>query len=128
MRWPLGLAIALAVRAAVAAQAPIVNGLETADFPAVGALLSPSNPDRAQLVCSGTLIGCHTFLTAGHCVEGSVPGSFVVYLQHVGFVGVSAIAMHPSYDYPVGDVAVLTLATPVTGVRPASIDTSGGQA
>src|SRR5262249_32782267 len=35
--------------------------------------------------------------------------------------------MHPSYDYPVGDVAVLTLKTSVTGVRPASIDTSGGQ-
>src|SRR6185436_9409230 len=127
MRWPLGLAIVLAVRAAVAAQAPIVNGLETADFPAVGGLLSPSNPDRAALVCSGTLIGCRTFLTAAHCVEGSTPGGFVVFLQHVGFVGVSAIALHPSYDYPVGDVAVLTLAAPVSGVHPASIDATGGQ-
>ena len=130
MRWPLGLVVfALVARATAATiQAPIVNGVSTADYPAVGALLSPNDPDTGRLVCSGTLIGCRTFLTAGHCVEGAGPSAFIVYFQHVGFVGVSAIAMHPGYDYPVGDVAVLTLTAPVTGVPPASIDSTGGQA
>ena len=130
MRWPLGLVVfALVARATAATiQAPIVNGVSTGDYPAVGALLAPNDPDTGRLVCSGTLIGCRTFLTAGHCVEGAGPSDFIVYFQHVGFVGVSAIAMHPNYDYPVGDVAVLTLTAPVTGVRPASIDGTGGQA
>src|SRR6185369_5239744 len=109
MRWPLGLVVfALVARATAATiQAPIVNGVSTGDYPAVGALLAPNDPDTGRLVCSGTLIGCRTFLTAGHCVEGAGPSDFIVYFQHVGFVGVSAIAMHPNYDYPVGDVAVL---------------------
>jgi hypothetical protein len=131
MRWPVWPALAallLGGPAGATTQAPIVNGVATADHPAVGALLTPGNPNSAFLVCSGTLIGCRTFLTAGHCVEGALdPSSYVVFLQHAGFVGVSDIAVHPSYDFPVGDVAVLTLATPVTGIRPVAIDTVGGQ-
>jgi hypothetical protein len=131
MRWPLWpvAALLLAAQASARTPAPIVNGIETVDHPAVGALLAPNDPDHASLVCSGTLIGCQTFLTAAHCVEGDLdPGSYVVYLQHAGFVGVSAVAFHPSYDFPVGDVAVLTLATAVTGIRPMPIDAAGGQA
>src|SRR5207253_466513 len=41
----------------------IVNGTFTAQYPSIGALLSPADPDRGGLVCSGTLIGCRTFLT-----------------------------------------------------------------
>lgn len=122
------LATLLATRAPARASAPIVNGVAAADHPAVGALLSPSDPDRAQVVCSGTLIGCRTFLTAAHCVEDDPdPSAYVVYLQHAGFVGVNAVAVHPAYDFPVADVAVLTLAGPFTGVRPAALDISGGQ-
>jgi len=131
MRWPLWPVVALLFVAQASARtpAPIVNGIQTADHPAVGALLSPNDPDRASLVCTGTLIGCQTFLTAAHCVESDLdPSAYVIYLQHAGFVGVSAIAYHPTYDFPVGDVAVLTLSAPVTGVRPMPIDTTGGQA
>ena len=46
----------------------IVNGTLTSLYPSVGALLSPGDPHFATLLCSGTLIGCHTFLTAAHCV------------------------------------------------------------
>lgn len=48
----------------------IVNGLETADFPATGALLYSSfgSMSSAPPVCTGTLIGCQTFLTAAHCI------------------------------------------------------------
>jgi hypothetical protein len=119
----------LAAPAGAHTSAPIVNGVETPEYPAVGALLTPGDPDRAMLLCSGTLIGCHTFLTAAHCVENHPdPSTYVVFLQHAGFVGVSAIARHPSYAFPVGDVAVLTLSAPVTGIGPMPIDTTGGRA
>lgn len=102
----------------------IVNGVTTTDFPATGALLDGGDPSSAAVVCSGTLIGCSTFLTAGHCVDASLdPADYTVYLQHAGFHTVTAIARHPDYDFPVGDVAVLTLGTPVSGIRPMPIAT-----
>ena len=38
------------------------------------------------------------------------------------FFAVSSVALHPSYNFPVADVAVLKLATPVTGVSPTPIN------
>lgn len=107
----------------------VVNGLFTFDHPSTGALLSPSNPDNAATVCSGTMIGCQTFLTAGHCVEDSLdPNDYVVYLQHAGFFAVSDVAIHPDYVFPPADVAVVTLSTPVTAIPPTPLDTTGGHA
>lgn len=102
----------------------IVNGVSTSDYPSVGALLRGPSADEAGTWCSGTMIGCSTFLTAGHCVEGRVPSELFVYLPHVGILPVATIAQHPSFDFPAGDVAVLKLATPVTGVAPSVIDTT----
>ena len=107
----------------------IVNGVLTAAHPTTGALLAPSDPDGAQLVCSGTLIGCRTFLTAAHCVEGALqPANWVVFFQHAGFVPVAAVDVHPAYAFPVADVAVVTLAAPVSGLRPTPLDLSAGHA
>jgi len=118
----------------------IVNGTLTSLYPSVGALLSPGDPHTAGLLCSGTLIGCHTFLTAGHCVceftgadcqsgpNAPNPADYVVFLQHAGFFAVSSIAVHPDFDFPVGDVAILTLATPVTGLAPTPIDVTSAPA
>jgi hypothetical protein len=107
----------------------IVNGVHTSDYPTAGALLDSANPNLARLVCSGTLIGCQTFLTAGHCVEGNLdPGSYSVFLQHAGFFTVASVALHPAYNFPAGDVAVLTLSSPVNGISPTPIDTTGAPA
>ncbi|MGH7894770.1 MAG: S1 family peptidase, partial [Candidatus Binatia bacterium] len=106
-----------------------MNGTLTADFPVVGALVIGTSPDVAQTLCSGVLLGCSTFLTAGHCVcegtgatcQGSSelpPGVAFVYLDHAGFVPIERIALHPDYVYPVADVAVVHLAAPVTGIVP----------
>ncbi len=111
----------------------IVNGTLTAEDPSTGALLSPGNPASGGLLCSGTLIGCETFLTAAHCVCDTIglgcqgvnapdPSDYVVFLQHAGFFSVASISVHPDFDFPVADVAVLKLATPVTGVAPAPIN------
>lgn len=111
----------------------IVNGTLTAEDPSTGALLSPGNPAAARLLCSGTLIGCETFLTAAHCVCDTIgpdcqganapdPSRYVVFLQHAGFFPVASISVHPDFDFPVGDVAVVKLAAPVAGIAPTPIN------
>ncbi len=111
----------------------IVNGTFTSAFPSTGLLLAGDDTANASASCSGTLIGCNTFLTAAHCVCDTVgpdcqgagapdPSQSLVFLQHAGFVSVSSIAVHPDYDFPVADVAVLTLGAPVNGVAPTAIN------
>ncbi len=105
----------------------IVNGLTTQDFPTTGALLLGGNPATASSHCTGTLIGCETFLTAAHCVEDDVnPSSYTVFFQHGGMYSVTSIAFPNSYNFPVDDVAVLKLGSQVTGIPPSPIDTAGG--
>ncbi len=114
---------------AAALQPRIVNGLLTHAFPTTGVLLSSNNPASAGTSCSGTMIGCETFLTAGHCVENNLnPSSHLVFLQHAGFFTVTSVALHPDYVFPPADVAVLKLGAAVDGISPTPIDTVGGHA
>src|SRR5262249_31757457 len=60
--------------------------------------------------------GCETFLTAGHCLNGSTAGTvdtnaahYMVFLQHGGFFGVASVAADPSFNFPTADVAVVKL-------------------
>jgi hypothetical protein len=110
----------------------VVNGVLAQDRPTTGALLLRFGLNY-QSICSGTLIGCETFLTAAHCVCDASPfalcgspdpGDYAIYLQDVGLVEVAAIDVDSTYDFEEqGDVAVLTLAMPVTGVAPTPINT-----
>jgi hypothetical protein len=108
----------------------IVNGIDTHGFPSAGALLYsggvPITPDNAGSACSGTLIGCESFLVAAHCVDDDlVANHYLVYLQHAGLLPVVSITVHPSYDeddFPLFDVAVLKLGTWVTGIAPSPIN------
>lgn len=112
----------------------VVNGIVAQDRPTTGALLYAYGSNYFQAVCSGTLIGCQTFLTAAHCMcTGStyatcgipVAGKYSVYLQDVGIVQVAAIDVDPTFSFTQhGDVAVLTLSAPVTGVSPTPLNTS----
>ncbi len=130
---PLVLALALVLAATTSGRAAeslptvnprIVNGVLTADYPTVGALLRGPSADSASTWCSGTLIGCSTFLTAGHCVDGRVPAELFVFLPHAGIFPVTSIAQHPSFNFPAGDVAVLKLASAAVGVAPTAIETT----
>jgi len=134
----VGLSLALllgAIRSVCAAPtnvpAPlpsIASGTLTSAFPSTGALLS-GDPETAKSWCSGVLIGCQTFLTAAHCVcekNGSAcqgagaprPAGRLVYLQHAGFFRIASIRVHPGFDFPIADVAVVRLSVPVTGIAP----------
>ncbi|MEC4750385.1 trypsin-like serine protease [Methylomicrobium sp. Wu6] len=122
----------------------IVNGQPTQDSAASGALLlstpTTSNTPYYQQICSGTLIGCQTFLTAAHCVcaNGSAgghsfstctlqaPDNLLIYLQNGGIYPVASVEMNPAYVFGgSGDNAVLTLKSPVVGIPPAHINITG---
>lgn len=99
--------------------ARIVNGVLTHLYPSTVALLKGASATAAESQCTGTLIGCETVLVAAHCVEGDpTPSQYFVFLQHAGIFPVSSVALHPSFSFPVADVAVLGLGTPVTGIAP----------
>jgi hypothetical protein len=108
----------------------IVNGVLSFADPSVGALLFGSDPDQAIVYCSGTLVGCNTFVTAAHCVcdlDGAAcqsgatapnPGEWHVFFQHAGFFAVDGIDVNPGYDFPSDDVALIHLAAPLSGISP----------
>ncbi len=122
-----------AAATAGAVEARIVNGLPSQDFPTTGALLysqsssSMITASNARTWCSGTLIGCQTFLVAAHCVSGdSVASHYWVYLQHGGIATLSSITINPTYvaGFSGHDVAVIKLASQVTGIDPTTINST----
>ncbi len=105
-------------------QGRIVNGVTTSLYPAVGALIYGTDAAGAFSKCTGTLVGCHTFVTANHCVDDDRdPHDYFVYFQHAGIFAVSAISpVNTDPTLPFADVAVLTLAKPVSGLRPVGLN------
>ncbi len=118
----------------------IVNGVGEFGLPSVVAVLD----NNLEGICTGTLIGCSTVLTAAHCfcVDGNdndVPGSQCnqradllnpnlvrIYGQHMGVHTVQSITVHPNYQFGVrSDLAIIRLQQPVTGVTPTPINTTG---
>ena len=116
----------------------VVNGLATAGYPSVGIFVSGS------AACSATLIGCSTVLTAAHCIctdpktgrtlTGAEcgarsdlldPATKLVYFQSAGRFAVASVAVNPTFSFGnQGDVAIVRLAAPVTGIAPSAIDTT----
>lgn len=100
-------------------------------WPEVGALL------EANSVCTTTLVGCRTAITAAHCVctetgtgapcnsGGNLadPTSLVVFAPQIGVLPIESIRVAPNYVFgSSGDIAVLALSIPVRGVRPRAIN------
>jgi len=110
----------------------VVNGFVTSRFPAVGALLKDDSAHKELDVnCSGTLIGCSTFLTAAHCVSKDPdPKRYRVFLPNAGIFGVVPGGIHwqkkkfvwPTTSGSRADVAVLQLDQSVNGIRTEAIN------
>lgn len=76
---------------------------------------------RSFKFCTGTVIAPNWVLTAGHCCEGIRPSqlrqfSFEVDGRNYNW---AATYIHPAYNFPDGDVALIKLKTNVTGITPA---------
>jgi hypothetical protein len=77
----IGVRSSRPVQQAIRLQPRIVNGVSAvAAFPTVGQLSSVAD----GAVCTGTLIGCHTFLTAADCFDTLTPDpdDYFVFLPH----------------------------------------------
>lgn len=104
------------------------KGSVTWQAPSTGAVLAWDDGSLATR-CSGVLVGCDTFLTAAHCLcrgaltaAACTPEQPVVLLQHVGLLSADSVTVHPGYDYPVDDLAVIRLSPQATGVGAALVD------
>ena len=113
----------------------IADGTLTTWFPSIGVLL---HRDRGRSItsCTGTVIGCDSFLTAAHCVvDDPDENHYKVFLQHGGLFNVRSLDWPKrSYVSPNeksgsrADIAVLRLATPVEGIAPSRINDESEQA
>lgn len=108
--------------------ARIVNGIQTTWYPSVGALLYRSQGAFISW-CTATLIGCNSVLTAAHCIaEDEDASKYLMFFQHGGMVKVRSIAWQkkdykpPTTSGAQADVAVLTLAEPISGIAPHAIN------
>lgn len=122
-----------AALAAAAPVAPIVGGTPTGARPAVAALLGGVGPGVPT--CTATLVGCSTLVTAAHCVcppnqapcQGDdAPDPFVwsVYLEHAGLFPVDEIVVHPDFDFPTADLAIVRLSYEANSIPPIALATA----
>ncbi len=115
----------------------IVNGAPEFAEPTSAALLQGLDPATAVVVCSAVLIGCDTAITAGHCFNTNASLRRTLFFQHAGFHAIESAIRHPVYaayyDQGIGDyytvtrqedIALIKLATPVSGITPSPINTT----
>ncbi len=101
----------------------IVNGQLTHRHPTTGALLLGLKGVEPGSWCTGTLVGCSTFLTAAHCFDDDpAKEHYRVFFQHAGFFAVDGYEIHKDYAFPDDDIAVVRLTDPAAGIPPSRLN------
>lgn len=100
----------------------VINGIPTADYPTVAALLI--SDAGGDFLCTGTLVSGSVILTAAHCVADgpmAIRAFFFPNGDTEDAYDVVAYAIHPEFNFPFADLATLLLEAPVVGITPAPL-------
>lgn len=97
----------------------IINGVPTSAFPAVAALEIWTSTGVG--LCTGTLVSRSVLLTAAHCVADAPFAIGAFFFPNGSTQTVYAVvgyAIHPEFNFPAADLAMLLLEAPVVGITP----------
>jgi hypothetical protein len=116
------MACVIGRRSILVRQRPAINGVPTSQYPAVAGLTIWNATDVA--LCTGTLVSPSVILTAAHCVaDGPVAIDAVLFPTPTTRATYAAIAyeIHPEFNFPDADLAMILLEAPVVEVTPMSL-------
>jgi subtilase-type serine protease len=100
-------------------------GVDTSNqFPNV--VLVVTETPTSISICTGTLINSRTILTAAHCESPSSSSantsiSFAPAVESTNLIGTSSFHSNPLFAAPQNDIALISLATPVTSIAPVTL-------
>ena len=115
------LTLAVGATPAAAADPKIVGGTVAAEGAYPAQVRLSITTFEGTFLCGGTLVAKTKVVTAAHCVDGADAAGVTAFLGSNSIsagtpVAASSFVIHPSYDAvsAANDVAVISLATPVT--------------